>query len=274
MKSLNLTPAESLIIISPRTQRREMIKITLIDLLLKRVLKINVVEHESKFLKRHYKSIIISEGELFESNLKPHEEILRDLILEYSQLELNEFARILNKKINSNDFRDKYVRDILVDKGYFKKKRKMLLSLIPHATYALTDKGVEVKSKIIALLDEAKYLEKWIKEDLGRAKAYLSVTGTHILLSNVYDIEDIKKFSKILSQIKPESKASDYYSYYLYAFPLEYLDDYDNIENFDLFDISVLDNFDSLNDFYIDFDAGSDDANNEGIVEERNKNST
>lgn len=264
MKSLNLTPAESLIIISPRAQGREIIKITLIDLLLKRVLKINVEENGSKYLKRHYKSIIISEGELIEFNLKPHEEVLRDLILEYSQLELKEFARILDKKINSKDYKNKYVRDILVDKGYFKKQRKMLLSLIPHITYTLTDEGLEVKSKIIALLDESKYLEKWIKNDLGRAKAYLSVVGSHILLTKDHDIEDIKKFNNILSKIKPASNTCDYYNYYLYVLPLGYLDDHCNIENFDLFDISVLDDFDSFDDFNSDFDMGYGDVRDAG----------
>ena len=264
MESLNLTPAESLMIISPRTQGREMIKVTLIDILLKRVLNVDIEEHESKYLKRHYKATILSEGELFGSNLKPHEEILRDLILEYSQLELKEFARILHKKLNFEEYKHKYIRDILVDKGYFKKQRNMLLSLIPHTTYVLTDEGLEVKSKIIALLDEAKYLEKWITDDLGRAKAYLSVAGSHLLLTKAYDIEDMKKFNSILSKIKPSSNTSDYYSYYLYTIPLDCLDDYGNIENFDLFDISILDNFDSFDDFYSDFDAGSGDVGDAG----------
>lgn len=263
MESLNLTPAESLIIISPRAQGRDMIKITLVDLLLKRVLNIDVEENESKYLKRHYKSIIISEGELFEFNLKPHEEILRKLILEYSELELKEFARILLGKIDFKEYKNKHVRDILVDKGYFKKRREMLLSLIPHTTYELTDKGFEVKSKITALLDEAKNLDKWMKEDLGRARAYLSIIGSHILLTD-YDIEDIKKFNRILSGIKPESNVKDYYDYYLYTLPLGYLDDQGNIENFDLFDISVMGDFNSFDDFNSDFDVGYNDIGEVG----------
>lgn len=258
MESLRLTPAESLIIISPRAQGKDIIKITLVDLLLKRVLNINVEENESKYLKRH-KKIILSEGKLTAHALKPHEEILRKLILEYSELELKEFARILLGKIDFKGYKNKYVMDILVDEGYFKKRRKMLLSLIPHATYELTDNGFEVKSKIIALLDEAKNLDKWMKEDLGKARAYLSIIGSHILLTD-YDIGDIKKFNRILSGIKPESNVNDYYSYYLYTLPRGYLDDHGNIENFDLFDISVLDNFESFDEFFSDLDVGSDDT--------------
>lgn len=259
MESLDLTPAESLMIISPRAQGREMIKLTLIDLLLKR--GIAVEEHQSEYInfKKKHGSIILSEGEAFDLNLKPHEDILRNLILEHSELELTEFMEILHKNVDSKLYKNEYIRDILVDKGYFKRQKKMLLSLIPHTSYMLTDEGLELKSKIMALLDEAENLDKWIKEDLGRAKAYLSVIGSHILLTN-YDIDDIKKFNRILSRIKPESNISDYYNYFLYTIPLDYLNDFGNMENFDLFDISILDNFDSFDDFSINFDVELTDS--------------
>ena len=96
----------------------------------------------------------------------------------------------------------------------------MLLALVPYNTYVLTDKGLEIKSKITELLDEAELLEEWMKENLGRAKAYLSVLGSHILLIKTYDIEDIKKFNRMLSYIKPEAKTGDYYNYYMYAVPI------------------------------------------------------
>ncbi len=253
MESLNLTPAESLMIISPKDSGDKMIKLTLMDLLLKKNLKL-YPDEKFNFLKRSHGSIIISEGESCELSSKPHEEILIELILEYPELNLKEFVDILYKKIGSSiEYKNKYVRDPLVDKGYFKKQRRMLLSLSPYNIYSLTDNGLEVKSKIKELLDDADSLEKWMKEDLGRAKAYLSVLGSHILLTNVYDIEDIKKFNKILSYIKPESHTSDYYSYYLYTVPFDYLDDYGNLKNFDFLDISLLDYFKSFDDFLTGF---------------------
>jgi len=260
MESLNLTPAESLIIISPKSSGNEFIKITLMDLVLRRVLRIDVQDKESKFLKRHYKTIILSEGDFSHVDLKPHEKILVDLILEYSKLELKELAKIAHDRVHSRDYKNEFLRDNLVKLGYLERQRKMLLSLIPHINYELTEKGLEIRDKIMELLDEAKYLDKWMIEDLGKAKAYLSVTGTHILLSEIYELEDIKKFNRILSQIKPESKASDYFSYYLYSVPLDYLDDYKDLNSFDFLDISVLDDFDSFNDFYSDFDSGSADS--------------
>ncbi len=268
MESLNLTPAESLMIISPKSSGNEMIKLTIMDLVLRRVLNINIEGKEPKFLKKPYNTIIVSKGDLTGIDLKPHEEILIDLILEHSNLELKEFAEMMYDRFDSTEYKNKFLINYLVDKGYFKRQRKMLLSLIPHTSYVLTDKGLEIKDKIIELLDEAKYLDEWIREDLGKAKAYLSVTGTHILLSNVYKLEDIRKFNRILSQIKPESKTSDYFSYYLYAVPIGYLDEYGNLDSFDFIDISVLDSFDSFNDFYSDFDSvDAEDGGDGGVGE-------
>lgn len=260
MDSLNLTPAESLIIVSSMSSGNELMKITLMDLVLRKVLKVEVEERGSKSLNEHYKLIFISEGDCTDFYPKPHEKILIDLISNHSQLELKEFAEKLLNRVDSVKYRDRCIRDNLVDRGLLRRQRKMLLSLIPHTSYVLTDGGLKIKDKIKILLDDAKYLEKWVREDLGKAKAYLSVTGTHILLSDTYSLEDLKKFNKILSQINPETKTSGYFSYYLYTVPQGYLDENKNLNSFDFIDTSVLDSFVSFTDFYNDFDAGSDAA--------------
>ncbi len=260
MESLNLTPAESLMIISPKASGDKMIKFTLIDLLLKKNLKINI-EDKSNFLKISPDNIIIEGGESLEVSLKSHEEVLMKLILEHGELKLKDFVDTLHEKIGSPmEYKNKYIRDSLVDKGYFRKQRKMLLALAPYTIYTLTDSGLEIKSKIMKLLDEAECLEKWMKEDLGRAKAYLSVMGSHILLISSYDIEDIKKFNSILSFIKPESNTFEYYDYYLYNVPSYYLDDYDNLKSFDFLDISVIGYFEVFDDLFDDFDDISGDV--------------
>ncbi len=259
MESLSLTPAESLMIVSPNVFGDKMIRFTLMDLILRKHLKINI--GKSDILKRSYDNIVISEGELSESFFKPHEDILMQLILEHRELKLKKFVEALYKKIDSPlKYKNKYVRDPLVDKGYFKKQRKMLLALAPYTIYTLTNRGTKTKSKIMKLLDEAEYLEKWMKEDLGRAKAYLSVLGSHILLLNDYDIDDIKKFNRILSFIKPESNTGKYYDYYLYDVPSAYLDEFGNLKSFDFLDISLFDYFNSFDDALVDLDDTSDDV--------------
>jgi len=251
MEFLDLTPAESLMIISPASNGIEMMKITLADLLLKKALKINMGHHNPRFLKKNCKSVIIIKNKSNNLIFKPHEEILIEL-LDNGELELKEFAKILFKKVKSSEYKNS-VRIPLIDRNYFKRQRKMLLALVPYETYILTEEGLKVKSMITELLDEAECLKKWIKEDLGHAKAYLSVVGSHIFLTGVYDVKDIQKFKKILSYIKPEAKTSDYYNYYLYTIPDGFLDNQGDLRNFDFIDISFFDNFESLDDFFCEF---------------------
>ncbi len=261
MESLNLTPAESLMIISPECNGNELIKLTLIDLLLRKALKVNL-ENNSEFLNKE-KSIIMSKNESINLIFKPHEELLMKIVGN-NELELNEFAKILFKQISPLEYKNMNIREPLIAKGYFRRQRKMLLALVPYNAYVLTDEGNQVKSAILKLLNEAGLLKRWIMEDLGHAKAYLSVLGSHILLLNIYDIEDIKKFNKMLSFIKPESKTSDYYNYYLYTVPTEYMDDDDNLKSFDFLDISLLDNFDSFDEFSFEIDSESSSNDYEG----------
>ena len=261
MKSLNLTPAESLMIISPDSNGNQMIKLTLMDLLLKKALKVKI-DHESRFLKTNNIIEVISKNKSSKLTLKPHEEILMEIV-DDNDLELKLFAKTLYNHINSSDYKNVYIRKPLIDEGYFKIQRKMLLALVPYNTFALTEKGLEIKSKIMELLNEAEHLEEWIKEDLGRAKAYLSVLGSHILLTKIYDFEDIKKFNRMLSYIKPEAKTSSYYSYYLYEAPDGYVDNIGDLKSFDFLDISLLDNFASFNEFFSDFDARTTDTDSD-----------
>ncbi len=262
MESLNLTPAESLMIISPKSNGGEMIKLTLIDLLLKKALRADISLHEPRFLKRHYNAIIISKGELLSKlNFKPHEQLLIDLISEHNELELKELVIILKRTIKPSDYKNVYIRDPLVSRGYFERQRRMIMALIPYNNYMLTEKGLEIKSKIMKLIDEAVNLEKWMREDLPHAKAYLSVLGSHMLLLDDYSLNDIKKFNEKLSYIKAGSYTSDYYDYYLYTIPLDYLDGYGNIKSFDFLDISIFDDYDSFDDAFSDFN--SENASNE-----------
>jgi hypothetical protein len=259
MESLNLTPAESLMIISPDSNGNELIKITLMDLLLKKALNMNIEDHQARFLKRHYETAVISKNKSCELTFKPHEKILMEII-DNNELELKEFAKELFKRVKYSDYKNTYVRGPLIDKGYFRMQRKMLLSLVPYNTYVLTDKGLELKSIIMELLDEAKFLKKWMKEDLGHAKAYLAVLGSHILLTKTCDMEDIQKFNRMLSYINPEVKTGDYYNYYMYTVPIDYMDDLGDLQSYDFLDISLLDHFNYFDDFFSDFDAASPDS--------------
>ncbi len=230
MESLNLTPAESLIITSPTSNGIEMIKLTLLDLIIKKALKINNSTDHHVFIRKNNS---------FKLELKPHEEILMEIVDDH-EIELQELVNIIIGKIKPSTYRNEYVLPQLVDKGYFKLQRKMLLALIPYNNYFLTVDGEYLRDLLINLLDESKNLKKWMREDLGRSKAYLSVLGPHIILLNKYDMEDIKKYNKLLSFIKPDASVSDYYSYYLYDLPDEYLEDGD-LRSFDFMELDSVD---------------------------------
>lgn len=252
MKSLSLTPAESLMILSPNSSGSKMIKLTLIDLIFKKAIDINI-----KDKLQPYNCAVINKNNSYTQELKPHEEILIE-ILGNDYLELFEFADLFFNQINTLNYKNLYVRQTLVDKGYFKKQRKMLMGLAPYYTYILTDKGLEIKYLINKLLMEAECLKIWLREDLGHAKAYLSVVGSHIFLSEMYDIDDIKKFNDILSYVNPDTKTSDYYDYYLYPVPLEYLNDSKNIYGFNFMDTSFFNYYNSFNELFNDTDISAD----------------
>ncbi|MGZ7118689.1 MAG: hypothetical protein ACXVH2_03195 [Methanobacterium sp.] len=248
MESLNLTPAESLIIISPNSNGIEMIKLTLMDLIIKKALKMNVVEDQ---LKEQHETVV-SKNDSFKLKLKPHEEILMEII-KSNELKLKEYINTIFRLVKPSIYKNEYVLPPLVDKGYFKMQRKMLLALVPYNTYVLTEEGKELRASLIELFDESKYLEKWMREDLGRAKAYLSVVGSHILLLKTHNMEDIKKFCRMLSYIKPEARTRDYYSYYVYALPDKYID-HDDLLYFDFMDINLVD-FEIFDIIFNDFNT-------------------
>ena len=205
-ESLNLTPAESLMMLDPKRSRgKEMLKFTLIDLLLKKVLKIEIdyetVRHLFIF-KRSVKKTYISKGENYSKvKLKPHEHIFtRDELLSHT-LELNEFARELYKSISKkfSSYKKVFVRNSLLADGYFEKENRKLLFLFPYTKYVLSEKGFGAQTKIKNLLEEGeKELERWVKHEPARAKAYLSVCGANILLLEHYnyDLKIIKEWIK------------------------------------------------------------------------------
>ena len=109
-ESLNLTPAESLMILDPRRSKgKEMLKFTLIDLLLKKVLKAEIsheaVDRAFRRSKELVKKIHISEGENYlKVKLKPHERIFTRDKVPSRTLELSEFAKEVYRNITRHCF--------------------------------------------------------------------------------------------------------------------------------------------------------------------------
>ena len=266
-KSLNLTPAESLMILDPKRSRgKEMMKFTLIDLLLKKVLEIEVNYETVRrifIFKRSVKKTYISKGENYSKvKLKPHEHIfIRDELFSHA-LELNKFAKELYRSISKKFslYKKSFVRNSLIADGYFQKETRRLLFLFPYTKYVLSEKGFSAQAKIKSLLEEGeKELERWVKYEPAHAKAYLSVCGANILLLEHYnyDLKIIKEWIKELSKIESQENSSNYYPYSWYG--LTSTDTLDAAIDFD-----ILDDFDSLDDFDAGFDSAGFDGGDGG----------
>lgn len=226
---LNLTPAESLMIIDPkRSKGKEMMKLTFIDLLLKRVLKADVIYEDviykgviySTTTDTKLKWIYIIEGENYsKAKLKPHEHIFTRAELFSPKLLLRWFAKELYRSIAKFSiverfflYKKNFVRNSLIADGYFHTEAKKFLFLFPYTKYVLSEKGLSAQTKITNLLEEgAKEFERWVKHEPARAKAYLSVCGSNILLLEHYnyDLKIIQEWIKALSKIESQENSSD-----------------------------------------------------------------
>lgn len=127
-ESLNLTPAESLLILDPRKgSGKEMMKFTLIDLLLKRALEAEVRdEKKGRIIKRVVKKTYIKKGEaIYELHLKAHEEAFCSPLKMQERLELTEIVKEVYKSVNGfNGYAINFVREPLHEQDYFEKEKK------------------------------------------------------------------------------------------------------------------------------------------------------
>lgn len=240
MEYLDLTPAESLVILDPGANGKKMMKFTLIDLLVRRVIGIeSKIERRNSISKKPIFIHSLIRGKAFRtSQLKPHEKMFRMVLNKNEKMGIDKYTFELLKQISSeinreifSNYKDKYVCNHLTESGYMEKEKKKIGGILPKKTYKLTDYGSEVKSKIKMLLKDDKYLANWVKNDKKRAKAFLSACGTHILL-NGYDMNTLIKFSRILQHEK--FKKCHYYQYHLYSLPSGYLESSINLEDFNL----------------------------------------
>ncbi len=239
MESLNLTPAESLMIRDPEgCNVKEMMKFTLIDLLLKKVFKAEVRQESTGYiLESTVNNTHISEGEYFSKiKLKPHEDVFtRIKLFSQGSLKLSIFAKELYRSVHFSfsKYKKNFVREPLFADGYFQKETKKFLFIFPYSKYILSEKGRITQTKIKKLLEEGENLEKWVKNEPAHAKAYLSICGANILLLKKYDLKVIKEWTTALSKIESQENFSDYYEYSWDALSLNVLADIIEIDNFD-----------------------------------------
>lgn len=218
--SLNLTPAESLMLLDPKKyvghkeSLKELLKVTLIDLICKKVFKVNIEEGKTSiFGRKKADKIYLEEGELFEMPLKPHEKIFLECLP--SESDSKRFwvlqARVYHKALQYDYARKKLLEPLFSDDFF------TIENGFPRNKYVLSDKGIKAQEIMLKLKDEGKNLENWLETDPERAKAYLQICGSNIFLADEYNFKCLKDNSKkiktLFSNKKRYSDASKNYNY-------------------------------------------------------------
>ena len=258
--SLNLTPAESLMILDHKTHKRipkDLFKATLIDLIFKNVFKLDVQEVEKKgiFGKKIVKKIYLEEGKNFNMPLKPHEEVFREnLPSKADSKRLKKLQQRVYGKYR-NDYAKKKLLEPLALEGYFNIEKKFL-----GKKYSLTDKGIEIQEMILELKDMGMNLDNWIENDPERAKAYLLVGGSNIFLTDDYSFEWFKANSgKIKRLFADKSKLNAFLFFNVGWYGAFRMHKHHKHLDIDFDDFSDLDDFDDFTDFGDIMEDGFDD---------------
>lgn len=268
--SLELTPAESLMIIdhesnSKGSSTKNLLKVTLIDLIFKNVFKLDVQEVEKKgiFGKKIVKKIYLKEGENFNLPLKPHEEVFRKYLPRNADIKRLRKLQQRVYRAHGKKYAKKKLLEPLTSEGFFNAEKKFLGN-----KYALSDKGIKTKQMILKLKDEGKNLENWVETDPEKAKAYLLMGGSNIFLTDDYYFDWFKNNSKKIAALFMGvavvgvayrfSNIRWYSAFSRRSHDIDF-DDFDSFDNgFDniFSDADVFDTFDSMD--FDDFDSGFD----------------
>jgi len=275
MESLELTPAESFLILDLDADGKEMLKLTMLDLLARQVIKMDAWQEEKGLLVKKPALVHeVGQGENFQIDLKLHENIFKKPLYGNKDIKIEEYIKKVVKVFSStfggpsfSKYKNQYIMAPLIAEGYIEKIKKQ--DIISREKYQLTEYGRQVRERINDVLEDADNLGEWIDTDPERAKAFLSAVGTHIFILN-YDLDTLRFLKNKLSGVKTQT--SKFYPYYLYPvsflvgmkagaiiddpFDMDVIDSFEYFDSFDSFD-DVFDSFDGS------FDGGFDDGGGE-----------
>ncbi|MGB9978776.1 zinc ribbon domain-containing protein [Methanobacterium sp.] len=282
---LDLTPAESLMITDHSFYQghgaalKELLKVTLIDLIFKSVFKVETKEVEKKgiFGSKIVNETYLLEGKNFNMSLKPHEEIFRQYLP--SKIDSNRLKKLQQDVYrHSNGYAKKKLLEPLALNGFFDVEKKFL-----GKKYSLSRKGIDAREMIFKFKEEGENLEYWIEKDPEKARAYLLTGGSNVFLTDDYYFDwfknNSKKISKLFAVVAAVGTAYVFSKAYSFSNIRWYsafghhsghidFDDFDDFDTFgngfsDIFsDIDTFDSFDSID--FSDFDSGFDSGGFDG----------
>lgn len=266
--NMELTPAESMILLDPRTNSIELVKVTFLDLLSRKVIEIRPRSVMKGFINKKEKiENFIVKGELFEDIHKPHEEVFQKAFKNKDELLLKKYSHNLVKGLGKHGYssRDprgdfpKYktskLRNPLVEEGYLVQIKKG--GFLKRSQYGHTEYGYEVKEKLENMLKEAGKLNEYISTNPQKAKSLINALGTHIFLLKQYNSHEIIEFNRELSNVQFED-----YNLGL-ATERVSLDDGISLDGLINMDSSIFDAMDTFIDSIDDISDSIDDASSD-----------
>lgn len=265
--SLDLTPAESLMILDHKKYGRknslkELLKVTLMDLIFKDVFKLEVQEIEEG--NKKVKKIYLEEGKNFNMPLKPHEEVFKKYLPPITD---KKRFQTLQGRVYRNAVRYDYVNKRLLkplySDGFFTVKKSFL-----RKKCTLSDKGLESQKIIKQLKSYGKNLENWIETDPEKAKTYLLIGGSNIFLTDKRNFNwfknNHKRIGALFSHKKSHKKIPDLDDFFECLWYSAFISGSENVDidnigdifsDFDIFDV-----FDSIDAGDSGFDGFSDEG--------------
>lgn len=279
MASLDLTPAESLMILDHKkySQKKlllELLQVTMIDLVFKKVFKLDTQEVE--FNGRIIKKISLEEGNNFNMPLKPHEEVFREKLPSNEDNRLRILQTLVLRDTFKYDYaKEKLLKPLLSD-GFFTIKKSLF-----GKKFSLSDAGEETKQIIKQLINDGKNLDNWLDRDPEKAKAYMLIGGSNVFLTDKNNLRWFKNNSgrvgRLFSSGRVRSPESDYFNYYWYPtfiFGSQFMDmdDLGNVFN----DFNMTNLFDSIDSHAFDFGfnvTGSDFGGSDSGIDNGTDNS-
>ena len=211
---MGLSPAESMILLDNKTNSRELVKVTFLDMLNRKVIGIQSRGVMKGLINKKEKmENFVEGGDAFMETLKPHEEVFQKALGKNEELTLKKYTKNLVRKLGMHTssssnrkgdfprYRSKKLLEPMTEAGYLEKVKGGFLS---RTKYTTTDYGVELRNKLENLLSEAENLDKYVSTDPQKAKVLVNVLGTHIFLLKQFDAGKLREFNKELSNVRIE----------------------------------------------------------------------
>lgn len=209
---MDLTPAESLAIYDKNPALKFVVNFTLMDLILRNIIKVRTVTSGNKDPK-DTDSILFNRGDNWKTCVyRPHEKLFTDF-LETDRKEVALSEVVEKVKLETDMVEARLIRPLCV-KGFYVIENKKALGFIKYKKYTHTPKGESARRVIAQWIEDGKSkLAGWVQSEPSRAAAFMAMAGGNLFMLGVAGIE-ISEISNWVDQLKLMDTPYDIGGYY------------------------------------------------------------